>query len=84
MNSSSEAFVSNFTPIGGKRETNGNEHGNERETNSGFLCKIGNGPETRNGNEKAFFLCVRFHCFSAMRQCRRAMIKPRISTAARP
>ena len=51
MNSSSEAFVSNFAPISGKRETKGNETGNEQETNSGFLCKIGNEPKTRNGNE---------------------------------
>jgi hypothetical protein len=58
-----DAFVSNFAPIGGKRETKGNEHGNEQETNSGFLCKIGNEPKTRDGNEKVLFRGSSFPLF---------------------
>jgi hypothetical protein len=45
----------------GNEETRGNETGNEQETKRYFLCKIGNGPETRNGNERALFLSLRFH-----------------------
>ena len=67
---SREAFVSNLAPIGGKRETKGNETGNEQETKSCFLCKIGNGNETRNGNEGALFEGSRFFRFPAMRRCR--------------
>ena len=58
---SPEAFVSMHAPIGGKRETKGNETGNEQETKRGFLYKTGNGPETRYGNEAGVFRRLRFH-----------------------
>ena len=64
---SPEAFVSIHAPIGGKRETKGNETGNERETKRGFLCKIGNEKKTRYGNEAGFFRRLRFLRIRAMR-----------------
>ena len=68
---SPEAFVSMHAPIGGKRETKGNETGNEQETKRGFLYKTGNGPETRYGNEAGVFRRLRFLRVRAMRSCYR-------------
>jgi hypothetical protein len=62
---SPEAFVSAFRYIGRKRETKGNETGNERETKRSLLCKIGNGVETRIGNEGGFFGGLRFPVLAA-------------------
>jgi hypothetical protein len=66
---SREALVSNFALIGRKRETRGNETGNERETKWGFPCKIGNEGKTRYGNETGFFRRLRFLRIRAMRPC---------------
>ena len=55
MRWSNRTFVSKFLPIGRKRETNGNETGNEEETKRSILCKIGNEPKTGNGNESGVF-----------------------------
>ena len=41
-------------PTIGNGETKRNEAGNEQKTKRHFLCKIGNGPEMRNGNEAPF------------------------------
>lgn len=49
---SNRPFVSCFPSIGAKRETNGNETGNEMETKHGFLCRSGNEQETWIGNER--------------------------------
>ena len=49
-----------FCPTIGNGETKRNEAGNEQETKRYCLCKIGNGPETRNGNEAPFFAPLRF------------------------
>jgi hypothetical protein len=51
MHSPRHTLVSNSLPIGGKRETNGNENGNETETKGVFLCRNGNEMETKHGNE---------------------------------
>ena len=51
MHSPRHTLVSNSLPIGGKRETNGNENGNEAETKGVFLCRNGNEMETKDGNE---------------------------------
>lgn len=51
MHSPRHTLVSNSLPIGGKRETNGNENGNETETKGVFLCRNGNEMETKDGNE---------------------------------
>ena len=45
-------------PTIGNGETKRNEAGNEQKTKRHFLCKIGNGPEMRNGNEAPFFALV--------------------------
>ena len=44
-------LVSVSLPIGGKRETDGNQTGNSEETKPPYLCRIGNGtnPDDRNG-----------------------------------
>jgi hypothetical protein len=57
------ALVSKIAPIGRKRETKGNETGNELETKRGFLCKTENREETRNGNEGGFFERCSFPSF---------------------
>lgn len=44
-------LVSIAPSIGEKRETNGNESGNGRETKAGALCRSGNEMETKHGNE---------------------------------
>jgi hypothetical protein len=58
-----KAFVSKFPPIGRKRETKGNETGNEEETKRGFLCKTGNGQKMNNGNEEGIFRGSSFPSF---------------------
>jgi hypothetical protein len=60
---SPDAFVSKFPPIGRKRETKGNETGNEEETKRGFLCKTGNGQKMNNGNEEGIFRGSSFPLF---------------------
>ena len=49
--------------IGRKRETKGNETGNEQETKRGFLCKNGNGPKMNNENEEGIFRGSSFPLF---------------------
>jgi hypothetical protein len=51
MQSHDLTLVSNSLLIGEKRETNGNEHGNEAETKAASLCRNGNEMETKDGNE---------------------------------
>jgi hypothetical protein len=51
MHSPRHTLVSNSLPIGEKRETNGNENGNEAETKAALLCRNGNEKETKDGNE---------------------------------
>ena len=51
MQSHDLTLVSNSLLIGEKRETNGNEHGNEAETKAASLCRNGNAMETKDGNE---------------------------------
>lgn len=54
-------LVSHFAPIAGKRETKGNESGNEQETKRRFLRSCGNELETTIGNETRLFDALRFH-----------------------
>ena len=58
-----KAFVSKSLPIGRKRETKGNETGNEQETKRGFLCKTGNGQGMSYGNEGGIFRGFSFPLF---------------------
>lgn len=58
MQSPKHTLVSNSLPIGEKRETNGNEHGNEAETKAVFLCRNGNEMETKDGNESRHYVAL--------------------------
>lgn len=59
-------LVSCFLPIGGKRETNGNQSGNGEETAGHYLCRNRNEMEMGNGNERSIFGAVRFHSLSSI------------------
>lgn len=58
MQSHNLTLVSNSLPIGGKRETKGNENGNWMETKAGFFCRTGNKTETKHGNESRLFVTL--------------------------
>jgi hypothetical protein len=61
MHSPRHTLVSSSLPVGGKRETNGNENGNEAETKGVFLCRNGNEMETKDGNESRLSVALVFN-----------------------
>ena len=70
-------------PIPWKRETKGNESGNERETKRRFLCDRGNEAKPGIGNEGAFFRRLRFHRPLTSRDARASMKREQSQKARR-